>query len=175
MESWHRPLTGIDSGDGGDKMADDAFAPTETPRGRRALVVDDEPAIRRLVSRALGTQDIEVDGARDGDEGLRRAGTMAYDVILLDLHLPELDGMVVLHRLLSREPGQAVVVFSCQSDPATRRRCLRAGARAFLAKPFSLVDLCASVSAACAGAAGSPEQPARSSPVAGYRASVLRR
>jgi DNA-binding response OmpR family regulator len=143
-------------------MADDTFAPTDTPRGRRALVVDDEPAIRRLVCRALGTQDIEVDEARDGDEGLRRAETVAYDVILLDLHLPELDGMVVLHRLLSREPGQAVVVFSCQSDPATRRRCLRAGARDFLPKPFALVDLCASISAACAHGIGDADtRPAR--------------
>ncbi len=74
---------------------------------------------------------------------------MTYDVVLLDLQLPGLDGLTVLERLLSRKPGQAIVVTSCQSDPATRTTCLRAGARDFLAKPFSLVDLSTCISAAC--------------------------
>lgn len=121
---------------------------------RRALVVDDQPAIRRLVRRALAPSNIEVEEADDGYEGLLRAGNASYDIVLLDLHLPGLDGMAVLDRLLSRKPDQAIIVLSCQSDLATRDRCLRAGARGFLAKPFSLGDLCAHVSAACASTRG---------------------
>jgi two-component system, NtrC family, nitrogen regulation response regulator NtrX len=119
-----------------------------TRTARRVLVVDDDQRIRRLVSRALGAQDIDVDEASDGEEGLRRAETTAYDVILLDLQMPGIGGMSVLHRLVSRQPGQAIVMFSCQGDAATVRECLRAGARDFVAKPFSLVDLAARVSAA---------------------------
>jgi DNA-binding response OmpR family regulator len=116
---------------------------------RRVLVVDDDQGIRGLVSRALAAQEIEVDEASEGEEGIRRAETAAYDVILLDLQMPGLGGMSVLHRLLSRQPGQAIVVFSCQSDAATVRDCLHAGARDFVAKPFSIVDLGARVLAAC--------------------------
>lgn len=114
----------------------------------RTLVVDDEPGVLRLISRALSAEGIEVDQASDGEEGLRRALATRYDVIVLDLELPKLHGMTVLRRLLSAKPGQAIVVSSCTSDPATRSECVRAGAQAFLAKPFSLVDLVASWRAA---------------------------
>ncbi len=117
---------------------------------RRALVVDDDGGVLRLVSRALSTGGIEVDQASTGEEGLRRALAVPYDVVVLDLQLPSLGGLMVLRRLLSARPGQSVIVSSCQSDPATRSECQRAGARAFLAKPFSLVDLLASVEGAFA-------------------------
>ncbi len=130
-------------------MAEDTPPPADPMMTRRALVVDDEREIRRLVRRVIQPHGIEVDEAGDGCEGLRRAEATAYDVILLDLHLPGLDGMSVLHRLLSSRPGQAVIMSSCQSDSATRTACLRAGARDFLAKPFSLVELCTQISVAC--------------------------
>jgi DNA-binding response OmpR family regulator len=139
-------------------MADDASAPPIAPRAVRALVVDDQPGIRRMVRRALGTGNVQVDEAGDGYEGLHRASSAAYDVVLLDLHLPGLDGMTVLGRLLSSKPHQAVIVSSCRSDRATRDECLRAGAREFLAKPFSLVDLDACFSASLEGSRG--ERPA---------------
>jgi FixJ family two-component response regulator len=75
-------------------------------------------------------------------------------VILLDFADAGTRGMSVLHRLLSRQPGQAIVVFSCQGDAATVRERLRAGARDFVAKPFSLVDLGARVLAACSAVVG---------------------
>jgi DNA-binding response OmpR family regulator len=113
---------------------------------RRLLVIDDEPAIRGLVGRVLGPRDFEVDEATDGYEGLRRAHETAYDIVLLDLQLPGLEGMAVLERLLAKKPGQAIIVSSCQHDPATVSDCLRAGARRFLPKPFSLGELWTCVS-----------------------------
>ncbi len=117
----------------------------------RTLVIDDDPGVLRLMSRALGAKGIEVDQASDGEEGLRRALAARYDVIVLDLELPKLDGMTVLRPLLSARPGQAVIDSSCTSDPVTRSECVRAGARVFLAKPFSLDDLLASVVGAGVG------------------------
>jgi len=130
-------------------MAGIPAAEPKPPTVGRTLAVDDEPGVLRLISRALGAEGIEVDQASDGEDGLRRALATRYDVVVLDLQLPKLDGMTVLRRLLSARPGQAIIVSTCRNDPSTRSECLGAGARAFLPKPFSLVDLLASVTAAC--------------------------
>jgi two-component system OmpR family response regulator len=134
----------------GGTTTEGAFASLDPPTAKRVLVIDDEDAIRRLVSRALSAHGIVVDEAGDGEEGLRRARSRSYDAILLDLLLPGLDGMTVLHALRLDRHHPAVVVFSSHHDEATREDCLGAGARDFLAKPFSLVDLCDRVSRACA-------------------------
>ena len=123
--------------------------PSPVPEGAaawRSLVVDDDQRVRGLVTRALAIEGIEVDHAGDGEEGLRLALSGSFHVILLDLQLPKLDGISVLGHLLRAIPDQAVIVFSCLSDPGTRRECLQIGAKDFLAKPFSLRDLVASVS-----------------------------
>jgi CheY-like chemotaxis protein len=114
------------------------------------LVIDDDERMRRLVCRALDGQRLEIEEAASGDDGIRRAGAGGYDVILLDLEMPRLDGWAVLDRLLSRRPEETIIVLSGRCDVATVERCLRAGARAFLAKPFSLVDLAERVSECCA-------------------------
>ncbi len=130
-------------------MAGIPAAETKPAPVGRTLAVDDEPGVLRLISRALGAEGIEVDQASDGEDGLRRALATPYDVVVLDLQLPKLDGMTVLRRLLSARPGQAVIISTCRNDPWTRNECLGAGARAFLPKPFSLVQLLATVAAAC--------------------------
>src|SRR6266511_236458 len=122
-----------------------------------------------------GIRDFHVTGVQtcalpiSGEDGLRRALTVPYDVVVLDLQLPGLDGLTVLRYLLSARPAQAVIASSCRSDPATKSECLCAGARAFLAKPFSLTDLLASVADALASspfsrAGGQALSPARLGP-----------
>lgn len=123
---------------------------------RRVLVVDDDRGVRRLIWRALGAEGITVDEASDGEEALRRARDARYDAVILDLQLPKLDGMSVLRQLLAAKPGQPVIVFSCTSDASTRRECIRSGARSFLAKPFAIVDLLASVATACSDSGATP-------------------
>jgi CheY-like chemotaxis protein len=81
------------------------------------LVVDDEPRIASFVSRALTAHGFLVDTAADGIQGLRLACERTYDLIVLDLLLPGLDGISVLSRLMEFQPNQPVFVLS-----ALRRR-----------------------------------------------------
>ncbi len=72
-------------------------------RSARTLVVDDEPGVLSLICRALDAEGIEVDQASDGEEGLERALTTDYEVVVLDLQLPKVDGITVLRRLPFRQ------------------------------------------------------------------------
>lgn len=122
-------------------------SPSSTRKGR-ALVVDDDPGIQRLMSRVLAMHGLHVELVSDGGQALRRAGATSYDVVVLDLQLPDLDGVTVLRRLLSARPRQPVIVCSCLSDTQTRATCIRAGALALVPKPFTFTDLSTYVVAA---------------------------
>jgi DNA-binding response OmpR family regulator len=111
----------------------------------RILVIDDERRIVRFVSRGLQAEGYLVDSAENGADGLRAALDGRYDLVILDLLMPGLDGAAVLSRLLEAQPGQAVIVLSCLASSAIKVRCLEAGAQDYLAKPFSLDELLARV------------------------------
>ncbi len=113
----------------------------------RVLAIDDEPAVLRLVARALRSEGLEIDTATDGEEGLRLALMGSYNVVLLDLLMPGTDGMSVLRRLLRLRPGQAVIVLSCLTDTASKVHCFEMGADDYLAKPFVLDELLARIKA----------------------------
>ena len=119
----------------------------------RILVVDDEQRILRFVVRGLQAEGYEVDSADSGTEGLRKALNGQYDLVILDLLMPGLDGASVLHRLVAQRPRQAVIVLSCLTATATKVRCLEAGAEDYLAKPFSLDELLARVRVRLRGSA----------------------
>jgi DNA-binding response OmpR family regulator len=122
----------------------------------RILVVDDEPRILRFVVRGLRAEGYEVDSADTGTDGLRKALQGRFDLVILDLLMPGLDGASVLHRLVAERPRQAVIVLSCLTATATKVRCLEAGAEDYLAKPFSMDELLARVRARLRVAAGRP-------------------
>jgi two-component system, OmpR family, response regulator len=113
--------------------------------GKRILIVDDEPRIRSFIGRALGAAGYLIDFSPSGSQGLRHALDGQYDLIILDLVMPDMDGGSVLDRLLRARPGQAVMVLSCVADVATKVDCLERGARDYLTKPFSLAELLARV------------------------------
>ncbi len=113
----------------------------------RVLVVDDEPRIVSFVSRALSAEGFQVDGVHDGIRALEMASTGSYELIVLDLLLPHLDGMSVLQGLMETRPDQRVLVLSALSDVETKVRCLELGASDYLSKPFSLAELIARVRA----------------------------
>jgi two-component system copper resistance phosphate regulon response regulator CusR len=120
----------------------------------KILVVDDEQRILRFVVRGLRAEGYEVDSADNGAGGLRKALEGGYDLVILDLLMPGLDGASVLRQLVARRPAQAVLVLSCLNATATKVRCLEAGAEDYLAKPFSLDELLARVRARLRAAAG---------------------
>ncbi len=111
----------------------------------RILVVDDEPKIRSFIGRALSTAGYTTEFAGCGADGLRRALAARYDLVILDLVMPDLDGRQVLGQLLAEHPDQAVIVLSCVADVAAKVDCLERGARDYLTKPFSLAELLARI------------------------------
>jgi DNA-binding response OmpR family regulator len=107
----------------------------------RILIVDDEPNIRSFIGRALTAAGYLTAFAATGSEALRHALGTHYDLVLLDLVMPDMNGRSVLDQLLRARPDQTVMVLSCVADVATKVDCLDRGARDYLTKPFSLAEL----------------------------------
>ncbi len=116
------------------------------PAGR-VLLIDDEPRILNFVRRGLEAEGLEVDEARSGEEGLALASARSYELVILDLVMPGLDGHEVLRRILERRPEQQVLILSALNDTASKVRSLERGAEDYICKPFSLEELLARVSA----------------------------
>jgi two-component system OmpR family response regulator len=121
------------------------------------LVVDDEPEIRDFVTRALAADGYAVDSACDGTDGLRKAATRSYGLIILDLVMPVTDGRAVLAWLRRERPQQPVLVLSCIGDVSTKVDCLDLGAQDYLTKPFALAELQARVRVQLRGERGQHE------------------
>ena len=113
--------------------------------GPRILLVEDEPRIRDFITRALVTAGYKVAAASCGNEGLRMAQAGDYDLMILDLIMPDIDGRVVLAQVLKERREQPVMVLSCLADVTTKVNCLELGAQDYLTKPFSLAELLARV------------------------------
>jgi DNA-binding response OmpR family regulator len=119
--------------------------PVRRSAGSRILLVEDEPRIRDFICRALSGAGYEADTAPDGTAGLSRALAGDYDLVVLDLVMPDMDGRTVLTQLLRDRPGQAILVLSCLDEVTTKVYCLELGAKDYLTKPFSLAELLARV------------------------------
>jgi CheY-like chemotaxis protein len=110
-------------------------------------VVEDNELNFELASALLETLGYEVSWARDGEDGLNLALSDAFDLVVLDLHLPRLSGTDVLDRL-RRDPRRAslpVLVLTADAMIGTDDTVMRAGASAYLSKPFDLGDFKATV------------------------------
>src|SRR6266581_1691146 len=123
----------------------------------RVLIVEDEPRLAENIARSLReSAGYAVDVATDGQEGLFLAESNTYDVVLLDLMLPHLDGMQLLTRI--RQAGQhtPVLVLTARDDKESIVALLNAGADDYLTKPFDLGELLARTKALIRRGKGQP-------------------
>jgi len=107
------------------------------------LIVDDEPAIRRLLRTSLVSQSWRVTEARTGEMALNMATEIMPDIVVLDLGLPDMDGVEVLRCLRRTHPTLPVVILSVRDDERGKVAALEAGADDYVTKPFSMAELVA--------------------------------
>ena len=115
----------------------------------RVLIVEDSESLCRSLRRALKHAGYAVDTAGDGEEGLATAELNDYDVIVLDIMLPRLDGLAVLRRLRAAGKKNHILLLTARDTVADRVEGLRQGADDYLVKPFALEELLARVAALC--------------------------
>ena len=119
----------------------------------KVLVVEDEPRLQRSLTKALREANYAVDAACDGDEALFKAESADYNLIILDVMMPGLDGWQVLDRLRRRKQTP-VLMLTAKDAPADRVRGLDLGADDYLIKPFDLAELLARMRSLIRRAAG---------------------
>ena len=122
-----------------------AIAPEAAPArrlpplaGKRVLLVEDEPINRRIVVEILRELALAIDTAGDGAEAVGKAGEQRYDLILMDVRMPGMDGLEAARQIRRGEPGPPVPIVALTADSLLqdRERCLAAGMNGFIAKPF---------------------------------------
>jgi two-component system, NtrC family, response regulator AtoC len=113
------------------------------------LVVDDERLIRWSVAETLSSRGMKVTQAWDGATTLKVLETEPpFDVIVLDLRLPDVDDLSLLEKIRERSPSTAVVVMTAFGSPEVKERALAIGARQLINKPFEMGDMAAAVEGA---------------------------
>ena len=113
----------------------------------RILVVEDDKAVASFVKRGLESEQYAVDVAGDGEEAQVLVEAASFDLIILDLVLPKVDGLEVLKQIRSRKPSPPVLILSGRARVEDRVKGLDLGADDYLAKPFSFSELSARVRA----------------------------
>jgi DNA-binding NarL/FixJ family response regulator len=118
----------------------------------RVLVVDDHPMVREGLRSMLAGDGVDVVAEADsGAEALRLAAEQRPDVVLLDLELPDMDGLTVLRRMRETDPTLPVLVVTMHEDAGLMRRAVQAGAAGYVLKGIGRRELRASLGAVCQG------------------------
>jgi len=126
--------------------------------GARILIIDDEEQIRRLLRVALRGHGYQTTEATSGKDGLNEAAMSRPDLVILDLGLPDLDGLTVLRGI--REWSQVpVIILTVHEQEHEKITALNSGADDYVTKPFSMGELLARISVALRHAAGSEDEP----------------
>lgn len=129
--------------------------PVQDHLAMKILVIEDEPRLQRNLAKALREEGYAVDTAGDGADGLFKAETYDYDLIVLDVMLPRLDGWELLARLRKKK-STPVLMLTARDVHADRVRGLDTGADDYLVKPFDLAELLARIRALIRRSANRP-------------------
>ena len=113
----------------------------------RLLIVEDELDFAQALARGLRQQGYAIDVALDGVQGWELAEVNEYDLLILDLNLPEMDGLEVCRRLQASRPSLLILMLTARDRPEERVRGLDSGADDYLVKPFHFAELLARVRA----------------------------
>lgn len=113
----------------------------------RILIIEDDAALASFIGKGLEAEHYAVDVTNSGDSGRGMALEFDYDLLILDLNLPGVDGVSILKSLRQRKPSLPVMVLTARSAVEDRVQCLDCGADDYLVKPFSFLELAARVRA----------------------------
>ena len=116
----------------------------------RVLIADDHADLVKALSRLLAVDCDVVGSVADGSAALEAAERLRPDVVVVDLNLPNLNGLAVCRRITHAHPGMKVIVFTAMNDPDVRQRSVEVGAAAFIFKMAGNGDLLATVKRLCA-------------------------
>jgi len=122
--------------------------------GRRILVVDDEPMVTSSCQRILAAEGDEVQTAESGREGLRRALSEQFDIVMADLRMPDLDGMELVRTLRSKRPETAIIIITGYGSVASAVEAVKLGVLDYIEKPFTPAQIREAVSHVPADAEG---------------------
>ncbi len=131
----------------------------------RALVVEDDPDLNRQLVAALADAGFAVDQAADGEEGCFLGETEPYDVVILDLGLPTMDGISILEHWRRGERNMPVIILTARDRWSDKVAGMDAGADDYLAKPFHMEELLARIRAQVRRAAGHARSEIECGPV----------
>ena len=126
-------------------------------RSVRVLVVEDDPTIAEFVEKGLREAGFAVDLAADGRAGLERALEAPYDAAIVDVMLPQMDGLALIDTLRARSVRTPVLILSAKRSVDDRVKGLQAGGDDYLTKPFAFAELLARVQALIRRATGAAE------------------
>ena len=127
----------------------------------RILVVEDEKRIADFLSRGLESAGYAVDHAPDGQSALDLVHHTEYDLVILDLGLPDMDGLQVLGKIRNRKASPPVLILSARDAVEDRVKGLEVGADDYLVKPFAFSELAARVNALARRKPLQPQRAAR--------------
>ena len=111
------------------------------------LIIEDDPDLRELVAEEMAGLGFEIDSADNGETGLEKALSNHYDLVLLDLRMPKLDGIEVCRRVRGAGKKVPIIVLSSKSEVVDRVLLLEIGADDYMVKPFDCAELSARVRA----------------------------
>lgn len=123
----------------------------------RLLLVEDDREIAAFIIKGLKQEGFAVDHAANGEEGLHLACNVPYDVVIVDIMLPKLDGLGLIEALRRQKVNTPVLILSAKGSVDDRVRGLQTGGDDYLIKPFVFSELLARVNALIRRASGSPE------------------
>lgn len=109
----------------------------------RILIVEDDAALASFIRKGLEAEHYAVDSVTDGEQGRSMALEFDYDLLVLDLNLPNVDGISILKSLRQRKSSVPVMILTARSRVEDRVQCLDTGADDYLVKPFSFLELSA--------------------------------